>query len=263
MPVVHLVRGAIVAVSILLVASCGNDAPRPRKPLAPCPALPAGGMRLWLRADAGVETDESGAVLLWKDQSPEHNDLAQKVPANRPARAISVGRNVVRFEERTASLYNDTLTGPMDDLTVAIVLTPIAFDGNSQFFGGRDWNQFRFHGGEDGILLTGTSFESRMDTTRGLPKGLLVQHERQRYVFLRQGDTASLSRNGNQLLSHPSDKPAPWTGFQLGHDDNVSVFRGDVAEVLVYRRALASAELAQLDTYFRMKYWDLPGCISR
>jgi hypothetical protein len=249
--------------SVAIATGCNREAARPApKPLPTCPSIPTEGMRLWLRADAGVTTDETGAVSEWKDQSSEHNDFLQKTPANRPVRAIAVGRHVVRFTERKSSLFNESLTGPMDEFTVAIVLTPSAFDGNSQYFGARDWSQFLFCGGPDGAMYAGTSLGSRMDANEALPKGLLVKNERQRYLFMRSGGVARLYKDGKEIASRPSDPPAPWTGFQIGHDNDISIFRGDVAELLVYRRALTPADLAQVETYLRVKYWDLPGCVS-
>lgn len=249
-------------VCVAIATGCDREAPRARQPLPTCPAIAMSGMRLWLRADAGLTMDETGAIREWKDQSPEHNDFSQQVPANRPVRAISVGRYVVRFDERTTSLFCDSLTGPMDEFTIAIVLTPIAYDGNSQYFGARDWSQFLFCGGPEGVMYAGTSIASRMDTTAALPKGLLVKHQRQRYLFMRSGGVARLFKDGTEIASRPSDPPAPWTGFQIGHDDDISVFRGDVAELLVYRRPLPAGEISQLDTYLRSKYSDLPGCVS-
>lgn len=46
--------------------------------------LPEDGKLLWLKADAGVETDSEGRVVSWKDQSGQGIDAAQPVEVHRP-----------------------------------------------------------------------------------------------------------------------------------------------------------------------------------
>lgn len=48
--------------------------------------------------------------------------------------------------------------------------------------------------------------------------------------------------------------PVPWTGFNLGSSSSINTINGDVAEVLVYDRALTDQELANLSFYLFLRY---------
>src|SRR5581483_3357060 len=50
----------------------------------PPPAISSGTLQLWLKADAGVETNSSGQVTAWRDQSGHANDATPLTPANQP-----------------------------------------------------------------------------------------------------------------------------------------------------------------------------------
>ncbi|MBL9126578.1 MAG: hypothetical protein JNL97_02970, partial [Verrucomicrobiales bacterium] len=58
------------------------------------------GLSLWLRADAGVTADASGAVTAWADQSPNANHAAQADVTSAPTRVENAlnAKPVLRFD---------------------------------------------------------------------------------------------------------------------------------------------------------------------
>src|SRR5687768_16455501 len=61
---------------------------------------PANNLALWVRADAGVTADASGAVSLWEDQSPNGFDATQTDPAAMPVLVTNAvnAKPVLRFD---------------------------------------------------------------------------------------------------------------------------------------------------------------------
>jgi hypothetical protein len=236
---------------------CGSRTEhRTARALTPCPAIPSEELRLWLRADAGLESDAQRRVKTWLDQSPEQNDFSQPVPERQPVWDISRGRAVIRFLNPAAFLTNATLTGPMNEFTAVVVLAPLNLDGTGEYLNAGGWSQFVFARGTGGTVMAGTSPAARLDT-----RPLMKKYERQRYVFVSRGGTASLFLNGHEIATRTSEPASPWSGLRIGGTDEHLGLRGDVAELLIYRRALSSQEVARLDAYLTAKYWNLPGCV--
>src|SRR2546423_6370762 len=104
--------GALSA--IVAGAACGRGAQHHQpRPLAPCPSIPTAGLRLWLRADAGLDTEGARGVRAWLDQAPEHNDFAQPAADKRPGVDVTGGLTGVRFSAPGASLAHATRTRPV------------------------------------------------------------------------------------------------------------------------------------------------------
>src|SRR5690349_13924427 len=61
---------------------------------------PATGLALWVKADAGVVTNSSGAVTLWEDQSPNGLDAVPPEDAKAPKLVLNAVNNkpVIRFD---------------------------------------------------------------------------------------------------------------------------------------------------------------------
>ena len=75
------------------------------------PTLPGAGLKLWLRADAGVSTDGgSEYVTTWADQSGSGNHATQSAAAARPLRvqgeAERLARAALRREQRLRELHH-------------------------------------------------------------------------------------------------------------------------------------------------------------
>jgi hypothetical protein len=210
--------------------------------------VPTTGMRLWLRADAGLTKDGSNNVTAWADQSGAHND---STPINSPlfvAGAMN-GQAAVRFNGTSNSLsLPDVMSGATQgELIIVARLKDFSLAHNAlAHFGGNTgtiygatqlWNDF---GGSDGNPIT-------------LPDPSVLTSP---HVFdaSMSGGTGVVEIN-NVVIS---TKPSVGTYFRsnplIGFDWQNEGFNGDIAEVIVYDHLLSVADHAALANYLGAKY---------
>ncbi len=93
--------------------------PPPPQPPDPVDTPPQTGLRLWLKAAAGIETDSAGRVLLWRDQSTSqaHAILAQGGIGPQINTSSDLGFTTIAFNGQTNALE---LPPFMDNATAAI-----------------------------------------------------------------------------------------------------------------------------------------------
>ncbi|MDJ0837365.1 MAG: chitobiase/beta-hexosaminidase C-terminal domain-containing protein [Acidobacteriota bacterium] len=90
--------------------------------LASNPQIPTRGMSLWLKADAGVETDASG-VIAWRDQSVNTNDATVFTHEGQPISSPQLvtgelgGNPVIRFTGGNLDIDNGVYDGHQGDLS--------------------------------------------------------------------------------------------------------------------------------------------------
>ncbi len=226
-------------------------------------APPAGNLNLWLRADAGVTTSDGSAVSGWNDQSGQGNHASQWDPTFAPALVSNAvnGRPALRFEG--GSRYLDvgdsptaTVTGDMTTFYVvkfedfasyravwAQTLVNLARPFDCWFAPGTGVpNAFR--GGEAGYgAVAGAA---------GVPAGSF--------------EIVGLDANGTTLTHYLNDQPngsgtitaVPEGGgapLRIGtRDDFVTQMKGDIAEILLYGRALSGSDRLNLVAYLAGRY---------
>ncbi|HTG45669.1 MAG TPA: LamG-like jellyroll fold domain-containing protein, partial [Verrucomicrobiae bacterium] len=230
-------------------------------------SIPIPGLALWLRADAGVVASGS-AVSQWQDQSGHNAHANQSLGASQPsvvANAIN-GLPVIQFDGGNDFLTFDLPVTGLGGMTVCLVSantgdrTGGATEGeNAALF----WNESQSWGA---IYLSPfqTRVQFRFGTTQAgnLPtyvrsSSLGVAYSRT--VSIKNGSTDSLYVNG-ELAWQESGKLSTITGAQsignLGRGyNNNSFFPGQIAEVLVYSRALSDAERQDVESYLETKYF--------
>ncbi len=103
--------------------------------------LPVAGASLWLRADAGVEVDETGGVRRWRDLSGNGNDMLQGMQESRPAVSSSGVANtslnaIVVGDGDGGTTYSGSL-GEDFTVTQAVEVTHLgAYDSQKDGFDG-------------------------------------------------------------------------------------------------------------------------------
>jgi hypothetical protein len=228
--------------------------------------LPVAGLKLWLRADAGV-VSSAGAVSTWRDQSGSGTDASQATAASQPLLVASAvnGRPALRFDGVNDFLtFGLPLEGSSAATLVLVSANSAARDGgangvaNAPLF----WNEtapwgtvhlspfqhvvkYRFGTGQSGNLPT---------YVRPASVGAAFT------LALAQKDGGSewLYLNGQLVHSALGKLPTlrgirPVGNLGRGYNDN-TYFPGEIAEVLVYTRALTGSERAQVEQYLRDKY---------
>ncbi|MCL5098766.1 MAG: Ig-like domain-containing protein [Candidatus Omnitrophica bacterium] len=220
-------------------------------------------LQLWLKADAGVTTNPGGAVTGWADQSGLGYVAAQYEDSIAPVLVPNVinGHPVVRFNGTTQYLDINgapdlTITG---DISIFCVVECDDFDVWRAIWaqtpsGNAAPNEYRIQitSGLPFFIRGGPNDLDTVTATRPLTAGefamLGVEAEGQAITHFLNGAT-----NGSGTISvTPVDGGvAPRIGSR---NDLVTQMKGDIAELLVYNRALSEAERMSLANYLATKY---------
>jgi hypothetical protein len=234
--------------------------------LATATTVPTQDLKLWLSADAGV-TLNSGYISAWADQSGNGTNATQPDPNTQPtflANAVN-GRPALKFDGigdfMTFKLPVNGLTG----MTMVLVSVSTDQDGNwngvenAPLYWGEtaSWGtvhlspfqrmvKFRFGTGQSGNLPVYTR-----------PASLGYRYSLT--TAIKNSSTESLYVNGTQVLTQQGRLAAianvSDTG-NIGRGYNLNTyFSGEIAEVLVYARALMDAERQQVEQYLLGKYF--------
>jgi hypothetical protein len=229
-------------------------------------SVPANGLALWLRADAGTVLNGSG-VSQWADQSGNNRLASQGTGASQPLLVSGAvnGLPVVRFDG-----VNDHLTFnlPVNGLS-GMSLFLVAANTQNQSAGSSQaeraaifWNETA---GWGTVYLNPfqSSVAFRFGTTQS---GNRIIYARPASVgtdftlsaAIKDGTTDALYVNGTLAVSQ-GGKLGTIAGCRdtgnlgRGYNDN-TFYAGDIAEVLVYTRALTGAERVAVEQYLDSKY---------
>lgn len=221
-------------------------------------------LQLWLKADAGVTKGQGDAVTAWKDQSGKGNDAAQSDVALAPVLVENAanGKPVLRFDgtddyldvQSSASL---AITGDIASFFV------VKFD---------DFATFRSVWGKTAANLPRPN-DYYLLPNSGIPRMYRGSDEGNVNAFVDGGQVpagalALLGFNqAGTILTHyfngrasgsgsmnvtPTDSGAP---LKVGsRDDLFTKMKGDIAELLIYDKALSDADRAALAIYLGGKY---------
>jgi alpha-tubulin suppressor-like RCC1 family protein len=212
--------------------------------------IPVAGMKLWLRADAGVTKNASNQVSLWRDQSPVGNNAGQSIPSNSPLYVASgwSGRPVIRFNGSNSSM-NGALA-----LSSQVSVFAVAAEGSLTDFKRLINNEGHFYLGAapDGNFASFYG-NGNWGTTQSHPFALSPGQ----FAILESINNGSDSSyvNGRLLETRANPMTAFTNGFELGrHPSGIQYWDGDVVEVLVYDGALSSSDRQAVETYLNQKY---------
>ncbi len=212
--------------------------------------IPALGMHLWLRTDTGITP--ATRVGAWADQSGQGRDATMTAAVRQPfyAPGLASGWPVVRFTGAESLAFSSVVTPTMYSIfvvgrntnsaeTFGVILGP---GGNSPN------NQLRWENGT-AVLVTGTgnatpTTTSTIGDTRVF-HSLLVRYD---------GTTQSVYRDGGLVSSLRFAATLPWIFASLGSFYSSDFLKGDIAEVLIYDRALPEADRLAVNAYLRAKY---------
>jgi hypothetical protein len=235
-----------------LSGRAGTPGPSPRSP----ESLPA--LKLWLRADEGVTLDEQGRVTAWRDQSGSGHDAAQPSAAARPelTPAAVGGRPALRFDGqgRFLALAGQVLRSP--DFTLVAVASDRAGGGSHREI----FSNWTRNGNIGPAVFLGTTGAGTVRFSDAFaPAGNLDHPERPHALTAVTAPTASMVyQNRVTLAERAAGLPdrrldTPYVIGTQG-DINGEFWNGDIAEILVYDRALSPQELSGVWDYLEQKY---------
>jgi hypothetical protein len=222
--------------------------------------IPKNGLQQWLRAETNTNTIPG---TLWKDQSGnghdatpsggpglvadgKHCQLAYAFAANQ---YFNFNLPIAGWQAMTVFLVaranNDGPPGPSDALDAALFWVEDAFWGNTYI------SPFQTHAfARFGTTQTGNNL-SIFRPAGGVGQDFTVTRA------IHNGTTDSVYVNG-VLAASQGGKLGALGGVTgagtIGRGLNNSAFNGEVAEVLVYNRALTNSEAAQVESYLSIKY---------
>jgi hypothetical protein len=232
-------------------------------------AIPTSGLVLWLKPDQGVVTNASGALTEWQDSSGIGNNATQsdtgKQPVLNPA-AVN-GLAAVTFDGaddylEVGSAPSVAITG---DVTSFFVFNVTDYDNFRAIWAKTAGN---LPAANDYYLVSGSGLPrfyhgngaggiAQVTGTEAPAIGTFVSAG-----FELEGTTATHFLNGADNGS--GDLAA--TGVDLGgpllvgtRADFVTKFKGDLAELVIYARALTEAERTQVQDYLQKKYFEAPS----
>lgn len=216
--------------------------------------IPADGLKLWLNAQAGVTTTDGQAVTNWSDQSAAGNSVAAIYANTRPeyvANAVA-GKPILRFTYSSTASYGTYLDGTLSLGPNCSVFVVAARDGTRD--GGLIFHDHQFSigtaiGGEFATLY-GNSATWNDTQTHGvrIPVGVFTVLE----SINNGSDAAYLNGFGVDVRANPMGTASG--GFTIG-----GTWTGDIAEVLVYDRALNPAERVTVENYLNRRYACVPS----
>ncbi len=230
------------------------------------PAGPTIGLAAWFRADAGTVI-EAGKVAQWQDQSGHARHALQTMPANRPQlipNALNT-KPVLRFDGLTNAMQFECPVNGQSGLTIFLVSSAAKNQAGNDLgnYAALQWPEFgpwgavfispqqqkisyRFGTAQFGNL----GFWDRQ--ANGGPTLTMTRKDGPREELWVQGALVASAKDKNWLVAHTTDLALIGAG-----GDNPKTpkgFAGDIAEILVFTRALSEAERDALERYLRGKY---------
>ncbi|HTG44559.1 MAG TPA: LamG-like jellyroll fold domain-containing protein, partial [Verrucomicrobiae bacterium] len=227
---------------------------------------PTNQLALWLRADAGVALSGS-AVSQWSDQSGNNRHALQATSASQPLLSNSAlnGLPALRFDG-----VNDFLafTLPINGLNGMSIFL-VGANSQNQSGGGTHAEKAALFWNETAGWGTAylTPFQStvnmRFGTTQANNQILYSRPSSAGTAFtlteaIKNGTTDTLYINGSNVVNQ-GGKFSSIAGCRdtanigRGYNDN-SFFAGDIAELLIYTRALGAGERTTVEQYLGAKY---------
>ena len=220
-------------------------------------------LKVWLRSDVNVGTSGS-SVSRWQDQSENGNDAVQAVSLAQPTLTGSAvnGLPGVTFDGTNSYLqlpsgFSDFTQG----MTVIAVAKPTSTANNARII------DFGTGSPQNNLILSrsGTTPNFKLEVFAGgtdssvISTGTITNNQYQVFEAVHNGiTTASLLTNGisagsGNINSIPVvTRNNDYIGKSYSGSDGL--FKGDIAELLIFNRALSSNERTDLESYIYQKY---------
>jgi len=213
--------------------------------------LVTAGMHLWLKADAGVSAT-AGAVAQWLDQSGNGRNASMATPSRQPQLVGGAlnGRPVIRFGG-SQSMYLDRVATPTSFTVFVVGKNSMPGESFSMILGpggNSPNNQLRWESSSQALFV---------GTGNGLPVVTPSIGNTRAYHALSaryDGSVMTVYRDGNSTSSSSFTTTGPWTLASVGSWYSTYFMVGDLAEVIIYDRALSDAERTSMNGYLRARY---------
>jgi len=207
------------------------------------------GLVLWLKADKGVIADNKGMDSLWLDQSGNHINAFQETEGLRPEiiKSDVNGLSALRFGSGT--FLDAPSKFPINSsYTIITVISPRNLNVTSNIFSGTSSRFFWFNG--SAYPTFGQIGDSSAVSNVAAPIAFCTVTA----IANDSSKQASIYLNGKRSASSVYTVYNADSGINIGAFAAYNTFEGDIAEVLVFKRALNTSELSEINTYLNNKY---------
>lgn len=254
-------------------------------PYAPLPNIPQNGLDVWLMADRGVSV-ENGEVTGWKNQAGGALSYATLTPSNNTMRPKwrnggLDGYSYIHFDENSKQLKIDEIknyNGLTGMTMIAVNLPEAVYTGISTnnsdkrsvvyFSESGSYGGANIGVGTNGIATRFGDGSSSPAYTRyiapinELTSMMSIKNGINYSVYV-NGESVATAQGGSSRVTTANIGQTLMVGGCLYMED--LPYRGRVAEVLVYDRALTADEIAQIQTYIDSKYFggEIPDPVDK
>lgn len=232
--------------------------------LAPGEAPVRAGLILELIAD-NVSGADGDAVSLWHDTSPNANDVSQAVALSQPTKKTNVygSHAVVRFDGTRLMLATSFTGQPVGNgahsIFIVVAYASQNLDGNVSLAFGVDSGTPTAAGVYlGGGRATRNAFSGGIGIVDAPSDAVVNVGNVISCIF--DGTSRTIWQDGIQGETTLTTGALVAGSLSIGAWVNsAALLQGDLAEILIYNRAVTNAERLQLEAYLASKYYPLDG----
>ena len=223
--------------------------------------IPGVGLRLWLRADAGVVADTDGFVTAWADQSGRQKDATQTNSPARPAVVANAanGKPALRFDGSGRYLDLPAVMSAATEGELFVVVRVPEFASRDDGL----WTLGGVDGAKTGLQGTGRGLFDDFGRSVAAALGSPVKSLSEYVVYNVSAKPGDWTARLNGILQYSDSNPAVLFGPAnfVGRSSD-KYLQGDIAEIIVHGRVLSASERQITKKYLAQKYavnLSLPG----
>jgi hypothetical protein len=231
----------------------------------PAKSPPDGSLVLWLKADEGVSLDGQNRVKSWEDHSPAKHHASQEMFEARPVLVNDAIRRqpAIRFDGNGRFMHLAGEVLQSQQCTIIAVASDQVGDGPHRGIFS-NWNGSA--GNSTTSIFLGTTRNGKVRLSDDFVTAPSLMQPGEPFLLTAvAGSDGAMIYQGTDLLA---DKGSPVaqrnlkTPYVIGQQGNINgeYWNGDIAELLVYDRALDPSELEEAWGYLNGRYglWTLP-----
>lgn len=217
------------------------------------------GLQLWLRSDAGVEMDphHPTKVRFWRDQGALRTQAGQSYGDDAPTLMSNSAPN--QLPAMSFDGTSDLLTVPLDaalqsqDVTMFVVGKTASLTAYKPFVQTADiWTK----GYGMGILASGKDgfYAQHYTTYDASATDAVAANTYATFMGSYDGQTVHYFRNFVAKASVAFPGPITYNPVPCTIGGGAAFFQGEIAEIMIYDRVLASWERKEVEAYYHGKY---------
>ena len=214
----------------------------------------ASGLVLHLRADRGVKVSATGRLTNWNDRSPRKHHASQAKSVNQPLlvkRGFN-GKPVIRFDGKQRFLHVQGKLLPRPETSMFAVVNDRGSNGHREIIS--NWNRTN----STTSIFLGLTRSNTVRFSDLFVNGSITGRQKPFVLTaINSSRSADLYQSNQRIASAPRlsgrNLNTPWVIGQQGNI-NGEYWKGDIAEIIVYNRAVTRLERQRISDYLKQRY---------